>query len=88
MKPVTNHRKPLIEPLENRLLCKLAANGEFAITPPSGADAHSAVILRPQQGVIGPRTAEANSNGVVNWEITQVHEWTPGDQSGPHQFAT
>ena len=31
-------------------------------------------------------TAEANSGGVVNWEITQVHEWTPGDPGGPHQF--
>ena len=78
---------PALEGLEGRLLCAGAINGEFAITPPSGADAYSAIILRPQQGAIGPRTAEANSNGVVNWQITAVHEWTPGDKSGPHQFA-
>ena len=30
------------------------------------------------------RTARVQSGGVVNWQITQVHEWTPGDPGGPH----
>src|SRR6187401_1440408 len=81
MKPTHPRPRLLLEALEQRLLCRLSANGEFAITPPSGADAYTAIILRPREGVIGPRTAEANSNGVVNWQITATHEWTPGDQS-------
>jgi hypothetical protein len=75
------------EPLEGRLLCRIVQNGEFAITPPGGGGAYTDIILRPAEGVTGPLTAEANSGGVVNWQITQTHEWTPGDQSGPHQFA-
>ena len=34
MKAVRPRNKPLLEPLENRLLCRLSANGEFAIAPP------------------------------------------------------
>jgi hypothetical protein len=85
--PTSSSSRPaLCEPLEGRLLCRIVTNGEFVIAPPGG-EGHSAIILRPQEGVIGPRTAEAQSNGVVNWDVTQIHEWTPGDQSGPHQFA-
>ena len=80
-------RPAFCEPLEHRLLCRLSANGEFIITPPGGGEGYSAIILRPQEGIIGPRTAEAQTNGVVNWQITAIHEWNPGDHSGLHQFA-
>ena len=80
-------RAAICERLEGRLLCKIMNNGTFDITPPSGGEGYSAIILRPQEGVIGPKTAEANTNGVVNWDVTQIHEWNPGDHSGPHQFS-
>jgi hypothetical protein len=81
-------RRATIEPLEGRLLCRIMNSGGFVITPPGGGQGHSTIdALHPQEGLIGLRTAEAQSNGVVNWEITQVHEWTPGEQGGPHQFA-
>ena len=87
MKPTTAPRcKPTLEPLEGRLLCKLAANGEFVIAPPGGGEAYETVKLHPAEGAVGLRTADANSNGVVNWQKTAEHEWTPGDQAGPHQF--
>jgi hypothetical protein len=77
----------LIEPLEHRVLCRIILNGEFAITPPGGGEAHETIKLQPSEGTIGLNTAEANSGGVVNWQATATHEWTPGDHSGPHQFA-
>ena len=87
MKPSAKRSKPLCEPLEHRLLCRLSANGEFAITPPGGGQAYETIKLQPAQGVVGLNTAEAHSNGVVTWQKTGEHEWTPGDQSGPQQFA-
>ena len=84
--PARRH-KPLLEPLENRLLCKISLNGEFAITPPGGGAAHETIKLHPAEGVVGLNTAEAHSGGVVTWQKTGEHEWTPGDQAGPHQFA-
>ena len=80
-------RGATIEPLEGRLLCRTALNGEFVIAPPGGGEAHETIKLQPAEGVIGLNTAEANSGGVVNWEKTGENEWTPGDKSGPHQFA-
>jgi hypothetical protein len=80
-------RASLIEKLECRLLCRVAYNGEFVISPPGGGEGHSTIHLQPQEGLTGLRTAEAKSGGVVNWEITATHEWTPGDKAGPHQFA-
>jgi hypothetical protein len=77
-------RGPAVESLENRLLCKITFNGEFAIDPPGGGQGHQTIHMQPEQGLKGLRSAEAHSNGVVNWEITQVHEWTPGDKGGPH----
>jgi hypothetical protein len=79
--------KPLIEPLEGRLLCRVVVNGEFAIAPPGGGVAHETIKLHPAEGVVGLNTAQANSGGVVNWSKTGEHEWTPGDHAGPHQFA-
>jgi hypothetical protein len=76
-----------IESVEHRILCKVVRNGEFVITPPSGADAYETIKLQPAEGAVGLRTADANSNGVVDWQRTAEHEWTPGDQFGPHQFA-
>ena len=87
MKRTAARNKPLLEPLENRLLCRLSANGEFVIAPPGGGEAYETIKLQPAQGTIGLRTADANSGGVVNWEKTAEHEWTPGDHAGPHQFA-
>jgi hypothetical protein len=87
----TRPARALIEPLEGRLLCRIMTNGEFVITPPGGGQGQETLHLHPEQGLTGLRTAEANSGGdqgpVVNWEITQTHEWTPGDHAGPHQFA-
>jgi hypothetical protein len=80
-------RAVLCEPLEHRVLCKIVINGEFVITPPGGGAGHETIHLHPAEGVIGLNTAEAHSNGVVNWERTGTHEWTPGDHAGPHQFA-
>ena len=84
-------RGAAIEPLENRLLCKIAFNGEFVIAPPGGGQAHETIKLHPAEGAVGLRTATANSGGpngpVVNWQKTGEHESTPGDPSGPHQFA-
>ena len=57
------------------------------IAPPGDGVGYSTIHMQPTEGLTGLRTAEANSDGVVNWEITQTHEWTPGDASGPHQFA-
>jgi len=65
----------------------LSSTASSSSPPPGGGEGYSAIILRPQEGVIGPRTAEAQTNGVVNREVTQIREWTPGDKSGPHQFA-
>jgi hypothetical protein len=79
--------QPLIESLEHRVLCKIVANGEFVIVPPGGGAGHETIRLHPAEGVIGLNTAEANSGGVVNWERTGTHEWTPGDPGGPHQSA-
>jgi hypothetical protein len=87
-----NHNRPraaraaraTLEPLEGRLLCRIMVNGEFVITPPGGGQGQSTIHMQPEEGLIGLRTAEAQSNGVVNWEITQTHEWTPGDPGGPH----
>ena len=86
MTPIASRNKPLIERLEDRLLCRLSANGEFVIDPPGGGAAYETIKLHPTQGVIGLNTAEASSNGVVNWQKTAEHEWTPGDPGGPHQF--
>ena len=82
-----SRRAASIEPLENRLLCKVAFNGQFVIAPPGGGQAHETIKLHPAEGVTGLNTAEANSGGVVNWQRTGTHEWTPGDHGGPHQFA-
>ena len=79
--------RALCEPLEGRLLCRISVNGDFAITPPGGGVAHETLKLHPEQGVTGLQTARDHSGGVVNWQITETHEWTPGDHSGPHQFA-
>jgi hypothetical protein len=80
---------PCCEPLEERLVFGIdLGNGEFAIDPPGGGQGYSDVITHPMTGVIGLRSAEANSNRVVNWELTTIHEWTPGDHAGPHQFAS
>ena len=35
MKTVRARNRPLLEPLENRLLCKIVNNGEFAHAPGS-----------------------------------------------------
>jgi len=86
MKTIASRNKPLIEPLEGRLLCRLSANGEFIIAPPGGGEAHETIKLHPAQGVIGLNTAETSSGGVVNWQKSAEHEWTPGDPGGPHQF--
>ncbi len=59
-----------VEPLEGRLLCKLAANGEFVIDPPGGGVGYETIHQHSAQGVIGLNTAEARSNGVVNWQRT------------------
>ena len=77
-----------LEPLEGRLLCKIANNGDFVIAPPGGGEAHETIKLQPDQGTTGLIHAEAGSNGVVDWNKTAEHEWTPGDHSGPHQFAS
>ena len=77
-----------IESLEHRVLCRVTYNGDFVITPPGGGEALATLHVQPEEGLVGVRTAEANSGGpsgpVVNWEITTVHEWTPGDPGGPH----
>jgi hypothetical protein len=83
----TRHQPVCVELLENRLLCRIAYNGAFVINPPGGGVAHETVKLHPAEGAIGLRTATAHSHGVVNWEKTAEHEWTPGDHGGPHQFA-
>ena len=59
-----------MENLEGRLLCRIAFNGEFVIDPLGPGQGHSTIHQHPQQGVIGLQTAEARSNGVVNWQIT------------------
>ena len=80
-----NHAR--VEALEDRqLFAPLAGqwiNGGFAITPPGGGEAYETIKLQPSQGVVGLISARENSNGVVNWEATAVHEWTPGDKGGP-----
>ena len=76
-----------VEPLENRLLCRITFNGEFVIAPPGGGQAQETIKLHPAVGVVGLNTAEARSDGVVSWQKTGEHEWTPGDHAGPHQFA-
>ena len=86
-KQALGQRGAAIEPLEGRLLCKIVRNGEFVISPPGGGQAHQTVKLHPAEGVTGLNTAQAHSNGVVNWERTATHVWTPGDHAGPHQFA-
>jgi hypothetical protein len=65
-------RRPLvIEPLEHRILCKLSANGDFVIAPPNDHGVgHATIHEHAVQGLIGLRTADANSNGVVNWQRT------------------
>ena len=61
----------LIETLEHRVLCKLAANGDFVIDPPAEQGVgHATIHEHAVQGVIGLNTAEARSNGVVNWQRT------------------
>ena len=89
MSTPTSSRPALCEPLEGRLLCAaiIVRNGEFVIDPPGEGQGHSTFHLHPDAGVIGLNTAEANSNGVVNWQVTAIHEWNPGDHGGPHQFA-
>jgi hypothetical protein len=81
-------RRAAIEALEGRLLCKITFNGEFVIAPPGDGQGHSTIHIQPEEGLIGLRTARENSGGphgaVVNWQITATHEWTPGDQGGPH----
>ena len=59
-----------LEPLECRLLCKITFNGEFLIDPPGAGQGHSTIHQHPAAGVIGLQTAEARTNGVVNWQIT------------------
>jgi hypothetical protein len=73
--------------LEGRLLCRIVYNGEFVIAPTGGGQAYETIKLHPSEDAVGLRAASGNSNGVVNWQKTGEHEWTPGDQSGPHQFA-
>ncbi len=63
-------RPALCEPLEGRLLCRLVLNGEFVIAPPGGGVGHETIHVHPVAGVIGLNTAEARSNGVVNWQRT------------------
>jgi hypothetical protein len=86
MKPIASRNEPLVERLEDRLLCRLSANGEFVIAPPGGGEAHETIKLQPSEGVIGLNIAETSSNGVVNWQKTAEHEWTPGDPGGPLQL--
>ena len=84
-----SHERPrmTIEHLEERLVFGInLSNGQFAIDPPGGGQGYSDVILHPSTGVTGLKSAEANSGGVVNWDLT-IHVWDPGDHAGPHQFA-
>ena len=77
-----------LEPLEGRRLFAAGfGNGDFQISPPGGGQGHETIQLHPEQGLNGLRTATAQSGGVVNWQLTVMHEWTPGDHAGPHQFA-
>ena len=79
-----SHRSPTparVEPLEGRLLCKISLNGEFVIAPPGGGEGHSTIHVQPEEGLIGLRTARERSNGVVNWQITSTHQWTPANQA-------
>ena len=80
--PSQNRRRAAIEPLEGRLLCKITYNGDFVINSPGAGD-HATIHRQPEEGLIGLQTAEAKSNGVVNWQITSTHEWTSGDPAGP-----
>ena len=73
----------MIEHLEGRLLCRVAMNGSFVIDPPGEGTGHSTLHMHPLEGVRGLQIAEAKSNGVVNWEVTTTHEWTPGTPGGP-----
>ena len=68
-----------VEVLEARLTPGIAVNGEFAIIPPGGGQGHETIHLHPEQGVTGLRTAEAQTAGVVNWEVTRICEGTPGE---------
>ena len=63
-------RRTTLEHLEPRLLCRISMNGDFVISPPGGGVGHATVHAHPVAGVIGLNTAEANSNGVVNWQRT------------------
>ena len=60
MKTVRPRNKPLLEPLENRLLCKIVNNGEFAITAPGGGEAYETIKLHPAEGAVGLRNTTAN----------------------------
>jgi hypothetical protein len=77
-----------LEPLEGgRLFASGFGNGDFVINPPGGGVGHETIILHPLTGVGGLISAEEHSGGVVDWNKTAEHFWTPGDHSGPHQFA-
>ena len=62
-------------------------NGEFVITPPGGGEAQETIKLQPSEGTVGLPSADAASDGMVSWQKPGEHEWTPGDPSGPRQFA-
>ena len=72
-----------VEILEERNTPGIALNGAFAIIPPGGGQGHESIHLHPEQGVIGLRTAEAQSVGVVTWEVTSICEGTPGQCRNP-----
>ena len=67
-----------VEMLESRLTPGYSLNGAFAILPPGGGQGQETIHLHPEQGVVGLRTAEAQTGGVVNWEVTRICEGPPG----------
>ena len=79
---IARSRQSMCEPLENRLLCRVSLNGDLMISPPGGGQGHSTIHQHPQAGVIGLRTADARSNGVVTWQVTSIEEITPGRGKG------
>ena len=73
-----------VEILEERITPGHTLNGQLAIIPPGGGQGHETIHLHPQQGVIGLRTAEAQSGGVVNWEVTRICDSPrPGETGRP-----
>ena len=65
--------RPLCEPLEGRLLCRITFNGDFIITPPGGGQGHATIHQHPVAGLTGLRTANAQTNGVVFWQATSAN---------------